>query len=83
MRLKRIILSALLLLALSPVVNAAPARRQTRISCNLTFQDEETDECYYANWIIDCGSDGACSFTVSACDDGQGGVDIAFVIGCT
>jgi hypothetical protein len=84
MRLRRIILTTLLLLALSPAANAAPpVKKADGINCTLSFNDEETDTCYYVNFIINCGSDGACSVTVSACDDGNGGFDLAVVAGCT
>ncbi|MDQ3917549.1 MAG: hypothetical protein M3348_03655 [Acidobacteriota bacterium] len=52
------------------------------ITCVLSFNDEETDTCYYINFSLDCGSDGACSLTISACDDGNGGFDLAVVGAC-
>ncbi len=86
MKLKSLLLTPPLLLALAPAAAAAPkARVQDSISCTVTFTDEETDSCYYVNIVADCTSSGgnACSLTISACDDGHGGVDFAVVVGCT
>ncbi len=68
---------------MSPAAAAAPTVKSVDgITCVLSFNDEETDTCYYINFSLDCGSDGACSLTISACDDGNGGFDLAVVGAC-
>lgn len=56
------------------------------VTCTTSWSDEETDTCYSANVTIRCSAQGEtieCSVTVSACDDGSGGVIIALTGGCT
>lgn len=56
------------------------------ITCTTEWADEETETCFSVSVSVRC-SEGAqtieCSATVSACDDGAGGVIIAVTGGCS
>lgn len=64
-----------------PATTPTAQAQDISITCTFTFTEEEDDSCWYGNMGIKC--DGLeCSITVSACDDGDGGIIQAATVAC-